>query len=94
MNNELQSLQNMAKACNLYVIEAPEQDKRKKTKKYIAVSNTESVSPRLAYNELNHFLLGWMGKQKKSNSKEYEALSYLTACNTSDRIKMRITRCY
>ena len=65
MNKELEALQNIAKECKLYVAEFYQQDKRIKTKKYFAYGDNGSVSPKLAYNELNHFLLGWL--KAKSN---------------------------
>ena len=56
--NEKQSLQNFADKFNLLVKVFNPEDKRKKPTYYL-VYGTASVSPKLDYISLNHFLLGW-----------------------------------
>lgn len=57
---ELQSLQNAANNVNLTIIERFQEDRRKKTKLYFANNGRETVSPNLDYENMNHFLLGWI----------------------------------
>jgi len=58
--NEQEALQNLANNIGLTIKEYYFEDKRKTGKKYFAVNNKGvSVSPVLAYEYLNMFLLGW-----------------------------------
>ena len=63
MNNtdtKIQALQNAADHVGLIIHENFTQDKRKTTKRYFATLNGTCVSPVLEYENLNHFLLGWI----------------------------------
>ena len=67
MNNELQALQNFCTSINfnLTVYEYMEFDKRKSiTKYYLRYKDGASISPKLDYNQMNHFLLGFMRCKK------------------------------
>lgn len=69
-NNELQALENAANNCNiegLKVIEAYQQDKRKTLKMYYLQLGNSTFSPKLDYENLNHFILG-MIKMKGLNT--------------------------
>lgn len=57
---ELEALQNAANTAGLTIHERYQPDKRKKTKMYFANKGDETVSPVLDYEQLNHFLLGWI----------------------------------
>jgi len=57
---ELQALQNAANVIGLTVYEKCQNDKRKTLKRYFANRGDETVSPVLDYEQLNHFLLGWI----------------------------------
>lgn len=60
MNNELIALKNAANRLNIVVHEIQFQDKRRTKKQYYATHNGKTVSPRLDYENLNHFILGWI----------------------------------
>ena len=67
MNNELEALQNALnciQAPNLSIHEYWESDKRKTIKKYFVQKGAETISPKLEYNTMNHFLLGMIKAQK------------------------------
>jgi len=57
---EIQALQNAADKIGLTVHEKWQEDKRKTLKKYFAQKGQVTVSPVLDYENLNHFLLGWI----------------------------------
>ncbi len=57
---EIQALQNAANSVNLIIIEHYTQDKRKTGKKYFAQRGSQTISPVLDYENMNHFLLGWI----------------------------------
>jgi len=57
---EIQALQNAANRINLNIKERLQEDKRKKVKLYFAMRCGETVSPNLDYDQMNHFLLGWI----------------------------------
>lgn len=59
MQTEIQSLQNAADDLGLIIYEKLTQDKRKTIKNYFAQKGSQTVSPVLDYENLNHFLLGW-----------------------------------
>jgi hypothetical protein len=63
---ELEALQNAANLSGLTIHEKPFEDKRKTAKKYFAQRGTNTVSPVLDYENLNHFLLGWNNALKYS----------------------------
>jgi hypothetical protein len=68
--NEQEALQNAATRIGLTIKEWYFEDKRKTGKKYYAIdSKGISVSPVLAYEHLNMFLLGWVkgGENNKSH---------------------------
>lgn len=69
---ELQALQNAANATNIEGIKVHEylmDDKRKTIKKYfVNVPNNGTISPKLDYEQMNHFLIG-MIKAIKLTSK-------------------------
>lgn len=58
--NELQALQNAANDIGLTIYEKPLHDKRRTVGRYFANKGDETVSPVLDYEQLNHFLLGWI----------------------------------
>ncbi len=60
MNTEKESLQNAANQVGLLVHEKYQDDKRKTIKMYFATKNGFFVSPVLNYEQLNHFILGWI----------------------------------
>lgn len=60
MNAELFCLQNAANSIGLTIHEKYMEDKRKTVRMYFAAKNGVSVSPVLNYENLNHFLLGWI----------------------------------
>lgn len=64
MNTEIQALQNAATELGLTIHEKFMEDKRKSVKKYFAQNGIETVSPVLDYEQLNHFLLGWIRCEK------------------------------
>ena len=55
-----QYLQNAANNIEAFIHIKHEQDKRKTVAKYFLTINGTTVSPVLTYNEMNHFLLGWI----------------------------------
>lgn len=61
---EINALQNAANEINLVIVEKYEQDKRKSVKKYFANLGAKTVSPILNYEQMNHFLLGWINAIK------------------------------
>lgn len=65
---ELESLQNIANVLDLTIYEKFTQDNRQTIKKYFAQKGIETVSPVLDYNQLNHFLLGWIKANKYGNN--------------------------
>lgn len=66
---ELQALQNAAGRIGLTIHEYFEQDKRKSVQKYFATTKEgNKISPVLDYEQLNHFLLGFIkGSQLNKN---------------------------
>ena len=62
--NELEALQNAADKCGLVIHEWHHLDRRKKIKHYYATRNGISISPSLDYEQLNHFLLGYIKATK------------------------------
>lgn len=64
MNTELEALQNAANLIDLVIHEKFIEDKRKTLKKYFAQSEKETVSPVLDYEQMNHFLHGWIRCEK------------------------------
>ena len=56
-SNELTALQNFANKFDLKVKLYFEQDKRKKTK-FMLTNQDTIISPKLNYDNMNHFLLG------------------------------------
>ena len=62
--NELQALQSAADKCGLVIHEWHHLDRRKKIKHYYATRNGISISPSLDYEQLNHFLLGYIKATK------------------------------
>ena len=65
--SELEALQNAANEIGLTVYEKFTQDKRQTVKRYFAQRGKETVSPVLDYEQLNHFLLGWIKATLKAN---------------------------
>jgi hypothetical protein len=62
---ELEALQNAANLSGLTIHQKPFfEDKRKTVKKYFAQRGTNTVSPILDFENLNHFLLGWNNAAK------------------------------
>ncbi len=53
------ALQNFATRLNLIVCRFWEEDKRKKTIKYFLTKDGKSISPKLSYEQLNIFMLGY-----------------------------------
>lgn len=69
---QLQALQNAADFINLKIHIQPEQDNRKKIAKFYATKNNISVSPSsLDYNQMNHFLHGWLRCQETNLNKHH-----------------------
>jgi hypothetical protein len=59
--DELQSLQNAAQKAQLLIFEDKSMDKRKTIKKYYATTiGLAVISPALDYEQLNHFILGFI----------------------------------
>jgi len=63
-----QALQNFADNFGLEVNDYLSNDRRKK-QKYFLTKNGTSISPKLDYNGINHFLLGMLAAEK--NKPEY-----------------------
>lgn len=66
MQTELQSLQNAANDLGLTIHHSFEADKRKKIPLYFAQKERATVSPKLPYNKMNMFLLGWRNALKSN----------------------------
>jgi hypothetical protein len=67
---EIQALQNAVNSCKVENMEIREKffdDKRKSTKKYFITINRACISPVLDYEQMNHFILGFI-KAKQLNS--------------------------
>ena len=56
---ELEALTNATTGTGLQVYEYMEHDKRRTIKKYFVNMGTQTVSPKLDYDQMNAFLLGW-----------------------------------
>ena len=56
---EHDALTNMVRGYNLTIHQYHKGDKRRKTRRYFAQKEGETISPILNYEALNHFLLGW-----------------------------------
>ena len=67
---EIQALQNAANNIECFVHQKHDTDKRKTLKKYFLTQNGVTVSPILDYNQLNHFILGWIKGTSKNQSHE------------------------
>lgn len=65
-NTELEALQNAAAELGLTIHQKYPNDKRQTLKRYFAQRDQETVSPVLDYEQLNHFLLGWIRGQKQT----------------------------
>ena len=63
-NPALKSLQIAAENAGLTVYEYFNEDKRKTVQKYFVRHHGVSVSPVLDYENLNHFILGWIKAKK------------------------------
>jgi hypothetical protein len=61
---EIQALQNAANLIGLTIYEKFNQDKRIKVKLYFAQLEKQTVSPVLDYDNMNHFLLGFINCAK------------------------------
>ena len=59
MTTEIEALQNFASTLGMKVHEKYFEDKRRTSKKYFLMMGSNSVSPVLDYENLNHFMLGW-----------------------------------
>ena len=59
-----QALQNAASNVNLTIHLYFQQDKRKTVPYFYATKNGTSVSPRLNYENMQSYLLGWIHSQK------------------------------
>lgn len=81
---EIQALQNAANDFNLIIYEKPTQDKRKTVKHYFANRGNETVSPNLDYENMNHFLLGWIKANKYKSKVEKAAPELLEALKLAD----------
>ena len=66
MENEVEALQNFATRLELKVNVGEQNDKRKKPKYYLTDSRC-AISPKLDYNTLNHFMLGYSIALKLKN---------------------------
>lgn len=64
-NKQLEALNNAAKTIGGVVHEKVFEDRRKTSKYYFLTINNVTQSPVLNYENMNHFLLGWI------KSKEY-----------------------
>jgi hypothetical protein len=69
--NELNSLQNAADYIGVIVHEKINTDKRKKVSTYFLQDGNETKSPVLPYNELNHFIHGWIECIKTQTNKTF-----------------------
>lgn len=65
-NTELEALQNAAAGLGLTIHQKYPNDKRQTLKRYFAQRDKETVSPVLDYEQLNHFLVGWIRGQKQT----------------------------
>lgn len=59
MENEVEALQNFATRLELKVNVWEQNDKRKKPTYYLTNDKRATISPKLDYNTLNHFMLGY-----------------------------------
>ena len=59
MQTEIQALQNAADHVGLIVHAQYSEDRRKKQRYFCTLKGT-SISPKLDYNDLNHFILGYI----------------------------------
>ena len=59
LDNEVEALQNFATRLELKVNVWQQNDKRKKPTYYLTNSERTTISPKLDYNTLNHFMLGY-----------------------------------
>lgn len=75
-NTALQALQEGANNIGLTIYEYALNDKRKTIKHYFAQQGQYTVSTKLNYTQMNHFLLGWI-KADKYKSKAEKAAPYL-----------------
>jgi len=66
--NELQALQNAANSCGLIIHEWHHLDRRKTVKHYYATRNGTKASPTLNYDNLVHFLLGYIRAAEHLNT--------------------------
>ena len=66
MTTELEALQNAASVCGLQIHEKTQDDKRRTVRRYFAQQGHGTVSPVLDYEQMNHFLLGWIRCQQQS----------------------------
>lgn len=64
---EIDALQNAADSIGLTIHEKATDDKRKTVKHYFAQGESETVSPVLDYDQMNHFILGWWKCMKYIN---------------------------
>jgi hypothetical protein len=69
MNTEIEALQNAATSIGLTIVEKYKEDKRKTVKTYFAQKVNTTVSPTLDYEQMNHFLLGWIKCVQSINQK-------------------------
>lgn len=69
--SERMTLQNAANNIECYVHIKKDEDKRKTVNKYFLTRNGETVSPDLDYNQMNHFILGWLEGQKLKTVKNF-----------------------
>jgi hypothetical protein len=60
IEKEKEALQNAADYCGLLIIEHHNQDKRQKNKFVAILNDGTSMSPVLNYNDMNHFLWGYI----------------------------------
>lgn len=67
---EIEALQNAANKVRLDIYEKWNQDKRKTVKQYFAQRRSETVSPTLDYEQMNHFLLGWIRATEQINKQQ------------------------
>ena len=70
--NELEALKNAVNSTNiqgLAVVNWYQEDKRKSKPIYLLSINGACISPKLAYNEMNHFLWGIINYKKHLNYK-------------------------
>lgn len=57
--SELNSLQNFATQLGLTVSKVTHYRNSRPKIRYVAIKNSDEISPMLDYNQLNHFLLGY-----------------------------------